>query len=71
MRYRFFNGGDAGTCKMHPECYEAMEQAAHEEGGWFEWIPGMERPTPNAELTRAARDDEMVRFTEVNYVVCS
>ena len=50
MRYRFFNGGDAGTCKMHLECYGAMEQAAHEEGGWFEWVPGMERPPPNVRL---------------------
>ena len=33
---------------MHPECYEAMEQAAREEGGWFEWTPGMERPTHTA-----------------------
>lgn len=49
MRYRFFNGGDAGTCKMHPECYDAMEQAATEEGGWFEWVPGMERPPVKAQ----------------------
>mgnify|MGYP001560514442 CR=1 FL=1 len=54
MRYRFFNGGDAGTCKMHPECYEAMEQAAQEEGGWFEWAPGMERPAPYNKAHRPA-----------------
>ena len=24
-RYRWFDGGDAGTCKMHFECFEAMQ----------------------------------------------
>ena len=43
-RYRYYNGGDAGTVKMHPECYGAMHEAAHEEGGWIEWTPGQERP---------------------------
>ena len=43
-RYRFFDGGDAGTCKMHPECFCAMEEAAKEEGGYLEWTPGQERP---------------------------
>jgi len=52
-RYRFFDGGDTGVCKMHPECYDAMEDAALEEGGWFEWVPGMERPEPNAKVTSA------------------
>lgn len=43
-RYRYFDGGDAGTVKMHPECYGAMQEAAAEEGGFLEWTPGMERP---------------------------
>lgn len=43
-RYRYFDGGDAGTVKMHTECHEAMQEAAREEGGWFEWSPGQERP---------------------------
>lgn len=47
-RYRFFDGGDAGTVKMHPECYDAMLDAAREEGGWIEWTPGMERPSTKA-----------------------
>lgn len=54
IRYRWFDGGDAGTCKMHPECYGAMQDAAHEEGGWFEWTPGQERP--EREITNAALD---------------
>jgi hypothetical protein len=45
-RYRYYDGGEAGTVKMHPECYEAMQEAAREEGGWIEWTPGMERPLP-------------------------
>lgn len=44
-RYRFFDGGDTGTVKMHPECYGAMQELAAEEGGVIEWVPGMERPS--------------------------
>ena len=43
-RYRFFNGGDVGTVKMHPECFDAMQEEAAEWGYDFEWTPGMERP---------------------------
>ena len=43
-RYRVFHQGDAGTVKMHPECFDAMQQEADEEGGFFEWTPGQERP---------------------------
>lgn len=32
------------TMREHPECYEAMCEAAEEEGGWIEWTPGQERP---------------------------
>ena len=42
-RYRWWNRGDTRTEKMHPECYLAMIEAAKEEGGWIEWIPGQER----------------------------
>lgn len=44
-RYRFFNQGDAGTVKMHPECFDVMRDEAINEGGWFEWTPGQERPS--------------------------
>ncbi len=48
-RYRYYDSGDAGTIKMHPECHQAMSRAASEEGGYLEWTPGQERPvTPNA-----------------------
>ena len=51
-RYRWWNGGDARTERMHPECHAAMREAADEAGGWIEWIPGNERPTtPNAQVT--------------------
>ena len=43
-RYRHFDGNDAGTVKMHPECYDAMQEEATEEGGYLEWTPGRERP---------------------------
>lgn len=39
-RYRHFDQGDAGTVKMHPECYEAMHEAARHEGSNFEFYPG-------------------------------
>lgn len=46
LRYRFFDCGDAGTVKMHPECYEAMQEEAKQEGGFMEWTPGEhERPS--------------------------
>lgn len=32
-RWRWFDSGDASTCKAHPECYEAMLRAAQDEGG--------------------------------------
>ena len=44
LRYRYY-GDDACTVKEHPECYEAMLEAVREEGGFFEWTPGQERPT--------------------------
>lgn len=39
-KYRYFDGGDAATVKMHPECYTAMEKTAAEEGHDFEFMPG-------------------------------
>lgn len=39
-RYRWVDGGDAGTEKMHLECYEAMGDLARQEGGWIEFLPG-------------------------------
>lgn len=54
-RYRYYNGGDVGTVKMHPECHDVMQDEAREEGGWFEWTPGQERPAPsNAALPGGA-----------------
>lgn len=53
-RYRFYNDGEAGTVKMHPECYEVMQDEASNEGGWYEWTPGQERPAPsNAKVSGA------------------
>jgi len=46
-RYRFYDDGEAGTVKMHPECFEAMQDEASDEGGWVEWTPGQERPAPS------------------------
>lgn len=35
-RWRHFDGGDAGTCKIHPECYSALQATPHSEliDGW-------------------------------------
>jgi hypothetical protein len=30
-RWRWYADGDATTCRMHPECYEAMEEAYRED----------------------------------------
>jgi hypothetical protein len=43
-RYRVYDGGDACTVKMHPECHEATQEEAKAEGGFIEWTPGQERP---------------------------
>jgi len=43
-RYRYFNGCEAGTVKMHPECFTVMQEEASEWGPDFEWTPGQERP---------------------------
>lgn len=55
-RYRFYDGGDAATVKMHPECYDAMQVEAHEEGGYFEWIPGQERPASSAAIAASTKE---------------
>lgn len=34
VRWRWFDYGDAGTCKMHPECYEAGKTLDWDEGFW-------------------------------------
>lgn len=47
-RYRYFDCGDAGTVKAHPECYNAIIGAAQDEGGFIEWTPGQERPVTPA-----------------------
>jgi hypothetical protein len=43
-RYRWFDGGEAETCRLHPECFDAMEIDCELNGGWIEWTPGQERP---------------------------
>jgi hypothetical protein len=40
MRYRYFNGGDAGTVKLHPECNAVLDKTIREEGGDYEFAPG-------------------------------
>jgi hypothetical protein len=52
-RYRYFDGGDVGTVKMHPECYEDMLECASYEGGWIEWGYGScERPERAAQQSK-------------------
>lgn len=47
-RYRYFaDSEDAGRVRMHPECCDLMLHEAAQDGGWIEWTPGQERPTPN------------------------
>ncbi|CAB4154600.1 hypothetical protein UFOVP652_17 [uncultured Caudovirales phage] len=50
QRYRYYDGGEASTIKMHPECFDAMQQESRELGyGVFEWTPGQERPERKAQ----------------------
>ena len=52
-RYRFYDDGDAGTMKLHEDCYGAMQEAVAEEGGHLEWTPGQERPARAAQADAA------------------
>lgn len=36
-RYRWFGDDGPAVVKMHPECYDAMQECAREEGGEFEF----------------------------------
>jgi hypothetical protein len=60
-RWRFFHNGDAGTCKMHPECFDAMEEERRSEGGGcFEFMYGdneRPKPEPNAVFSGAGATD--------------
>jgi hypothetical protein len=40
QRYRYYEGGDAGTVKLHPECNTALEETVREEGFDYEFFPG-------------------------------
>ena len=50
-RYRYYDGGEAATIKMHPECMGAMQDEADHWGGDFEWTPGQDRPKVGADET--------------------
>ena len=39
-RYRWFDGSDATTVKMHPECLEASKRLIEIERGQIEFSPG-------------------------------
>jgi hypothetical protein len=39
-RYRWFDHGDAGTTRLHPECHAAMQAEVAHQGGWIEFTPG-------------------------------
>lgn len=46
--------GNMQRNRFHPECHDAMRQAASEEGGVIEWIPGenerpVKAPAPQAD----------------------
>lgn len=44
---RSVNSGEFQNHHWHPECRAAMLVEAEEEGGFIEWAPGCERPTPS------------------------
>ena len=57
-RYRFYDGGDVGTIKMHLECYDAMQGESVEEGGYIEWTPGQERPEPRTAIAASTKEPQ-------------
>ena len=38
--YRWREGSDGGTVRVHPECLAAMRRTSSEERGWIDWHPG-------------------------------
>lgn len=40
VRFRYFDGGDASTSRLHPECDAAAQRMAQVEGYDFEYTPG-------------------------------
>lgn len=59
-RYRFFDGSEASTIKMHAECFDAMQDEAREWGGYFEWWPRQEeRPKKQENKTPAFTDEQI------------
>lgn len=40
FRWRWYDGADASTVKLHPECFEAMNEMISLEGGSIEFTPG-------------------------------
>jgi hypothetical protein len=56
-RYRVFDG-DASTVRMHPECYDAMQDDAADAGGFIEWTPGQERPAIDASIAATRKEEQ-------------
>lgn len=46
-RYRYYDGPDASTVKMHLECKKDLDRSVDSQGGgYFEWTPGeFKRPS--------------------------
>lgn len=44
VRWRWFDGGDAGTTKAHPECSEAINDAALDEPDCWIWFSAGDNP---------------------------
>lgn len=38
--WRWYDGGDASTVKVHPECLEALDEVIKKEGGDYEFFAG-------------------------------
>jgi hypothetical protein len=67
-RWRTYDGGDAGTNKMHPECLAMHQADADKYGhrGEWEYSPyGHERPKPDPGLTTASGQHDAQRDSGV------
>lgn len=40
QRWRWFDGGDASTCHMHPECVDAMDETYRDDPDFETFSPG-------------------------------
>ena len=66
FRYRWFDGGDAGTVKLHPECKQAWDDLAAIDGQDLEVYPGQYPRGCFCEFEDDCKQCEMVKLNSAH-----